>query len=62
VIHQRVLNVIAQPRPFIRTATYFGPDRRRTKPAEYNGPERRSGGSAELIAPRKLAAGLVQEG
>ncbi len=39
VIHQRVLSVIAQPRPFISgRRPIFGPDRRRTKTAEYNGP------------------------
>ena len=28
-LYQRVLNVVANPRPFIKTKTYFGPDRRR---------------------------------
>src|SRR6185295_80816 len=28
-LYQRVLNVVANPRPFIRTKSYFGPDRRR---------------------------------
>ena len=28
-LYQRILNVVANPRPFIRTKTYFGPDRRR---------------------------------
>ncbi len=61
-IHQRILSVVAHPRSFIRTATYFGPDRRRTKATEYYGPERRkANGGGEVIAPRKMAAGLVQE-
>jgi len=58
-LHQRVLNVIAHPRPFIRTQTFFGPDRRRTKAVEYNGPERRKGEGGEVIAPRKLTAGIA---
>jgi len=58
-LHQRVLNVIADPRSFIRTQTFFGPDRRRTKAVEYNGPERRKGEGGEMIAPRKLTAGIV---
>ena len=58
-LHQRVLNVIAHPRSFIRTQTFFGPDRRRTKAVEYNGLERRKGEGGEMIAPRKLTAGIV---
>lgn len=41
-LYQRVLNAVANPRPFVRTATYFGPDRRRGVAVDYNGPERRS--------------------
>jgi hypothetical protein len=40
---------VAHPRPFIRTATYFGPERRRTANANYAGPERRRGGAADTI-------------
>ena len=29
-LYERILNVVANPRPFIKTKTYFGPDRRRT--------------------------------
>jgi len=28
-LYQRILNVVASPRPFIKTKAYFGPDRRR---------------------------------
>jgi two-component system chemotaxis response regulator CheY len=51
---QRVLNVVANPRPFIKTKTYFGPDRRRSVKENYNGPERRRGGKAEVIAQTPL--------
>jgi CheY-like chemotaxis protein len=47
-LYQRVLNVVANPRPFIRTEAYFGPDRRRNTNANYGGPERRHGGKAEV--------------
>jgi two-component system chemotaxis response regulator CheY len=40
-LHQRIVNVIANPRRFIRTKTYFGPDRRRNSAPSYTGPERR---------------------
>lgn len=55
-LYQRILNVIANPRPFIRTATYFGPDRRRTVNPNYAGPERRKGGNADVIEQPPLAA------
>ena len=32
---ERIVNVVANPRPFIKTATYFGPDRRRGVSATY---------------------------
>jgi CheY-like chemotaxis protein len=43
-LYQRILNVVANPRPFIKTETYFGPDRRRNNSSSYVGPERRKGG------------------
>ncbi len=53
-LYQRLLNVIANPRPFIKTKTYFGPDRRRSGNAVYLGPERRNGGQAEVVPQRAL--------
>jgi len=53
-LYQRVFSVVAQPRPFIKTATYFGPDRRRTVNAKYTGPERRKGGEADTIGQTAL--------
>jgi len=38
----RLNAVIYQPRPFVRTPTYFGPDRRRRADPLHNGPWRRS--------------------
>ena len=37
-LYERILNLIANPRPFIRTKTYFGPDRRRNANVNYIGP------------------------
>src|ERR1044072_2792735 len=48
-LYQRILNVVANPRPFIRTKSYFGPDRRRNVNPNYAGPERRKGGKADII-------------
>ena len=39
----RVTAVIQRPRPFVRTASYFGPDRRRRTDPAYEGPFRRQG-------------------
>ncbi|MEO0391780.1 MAG: response regulator [Pseudomonadota bacterium] len=39
-VAKRLLTVIERPRPFIRTADYFGPDRRRQK-LPFNGEDRR---------------------
>ena len=48
-LYQRILNIVVNPRPFIKTKTYFGPDRRRNVSPNYAGPERRKGGKAEVI-------------
>ncbi len=41
VLVSRLETVIENPRPFIRTETYFGPDRRRFQDPKDSGPERR---------------------
>lgn len=40
-IMSRLVAVIENPRPFVRTKAYFGPCRRRRGKDEYRGPERR---------------------
>jgi DNA-binding response OmpR family regulator len=53
-LYQRIVNVVANPRPFIKTKTYFGPDRRRAVSNSYVGPERRKGGKADVIRQQSL--------
>jgi CheY-like chemotaxis protein len=53
-LHQRILSIVANPRPFIRTKTYFGPDRRRNVNSNYTGPERRKGGKADVYRQKSL--------
>lgn len=48
----RIAEVVNAPRPFVRSKTYTGPDRRRHKNAEFDGAERRQA-KAEL--PRSAA-------
>jgi CheY-like chemotaxis protein len=53
-LYQRIVNVVANPRPFIKTKSYFGPDRRRSTSSTYVGPERRKGGKADIIRQQPL--------
>lgn len=46
-IYKKVAAVVNEPRPFVRTRSYFGPDRRRHKGAPFASEERRK--SAESI-------------
>jgi len=39
---RKLVSVIDHPRDFVRTPSYFGPDRRRRSDANYSGPFRRS--------------------
>ncbi|GGZ45917.1 response regulator [Asticcacaulis endophyticus] len=43
-LHRKIAAIVNHPRPFIKTTTYFGPDRRRRKDPQYKGPERRQSG------------------
>ena len=42
-IIDRITRIVEHPRPYIRTETYFGPDRRRRADPGHRGPWRRSG-------------------
>ncbi len=50
-LYERVLSVVLAPRPFIKTATYFGPDRRRNVNPNYSGVERRKGEAKSETIP-----------
>src|SRR5258705_10047662 len=55
-LYQRIMNVVANPRPFIKTKTYFGPARRRNHQHLYRprAPRRRRDGSdAAALAARQ---------
>ena len=53
-LYERILNIVANPRPFIKTKTYFGPDRRRNVNPGYVGTERRKGGKADVMKQTPL--------
>jgi two-component system chemotaxis response regulator CheY len=52
-LYQRVLNIVVNPRPFIKSKSFFGPDRRRNTLMKYSGPERRNN-STEVIDQQAL--------
>ena len=55
-LFDRIQAVIIRPRAFVKTEGYFGPDRRRLKPAKYNGLMRRSSDPQAQDAPASDAA------
>ena len=54
-LYDHIASVIQNARPFVRTKTYFGPDRRRQLDPNYKGPERRGAqqGAAEISSSDK---------
>ncbi len=48
-LFRRIQNVIENPRPFIRTTDFFGPDRRRFVNPNYTGTERRKTSSESYV-------------
>jgi CheY-like chemotaxis protein len=61
-LYERILAVVASPRPFIRTPLYFGPDRRRNVLVPYTGPERRAGSEATVIEQSPLVRKAIPAG
>ena len=53
-LYQRIMTIVLNPRPFIKTRSYFGPDRRRNVNLNYVGLERRKGGKADIIKQQAL--------
>src|SRR2546423_87136 len=48
-LYARIVSIIENPRPFVRTKDYFGPDRRRQM-LPFEGPERRQAGDTAAAA------------
>jgi two-component system, chemotaxis family, chemotaxis protein CheY len=46
----RLVEVVERPRPYVRSPTYFGPDRRRRNDERYFGPRRRRDDMPDSIA------------
>jgi CheY-like chemotaxis protein len=52
-LYQRIVGVVTQPKPFVRTGSYFGPDRRRMSGPDFDGEDRRKS-EGNLIDNRSL--------
>ncbi|MCW2308471.1 CheY-like chemotaxis protein [Rhodobium gokarnense] len=55
-LYLRIANTIVNPRPFIETRTYFGPDRRRAESSNYQGEERRQQEPTDHVVRPSLAS------
>lgn len=51
-LYDRVFAVVANPRNFVKTKTFFGPDRRRNFGTTYTGRERRNTDSTDVLVGR----------
>ena len=58
-LYGRIVNVVVKPRPFVKTKTYFGPDRRRNVNPHYGGLERRKAVKTDLVRQDHLAAKVL---
>lgn len=48
-LYHRIHSIVLRPRPFVRTKTYFGPERRRGVGKTHTGDDRRGTGEAEIL-------------
>lgn len=62
-LYARITSIIERQRNFVKTKTYFGPDRRRQKLASYKGPERRQKQADTIVvAPITNVTRIVKPG
>ena len=55
-VYKRIVHLIERPRPFVKTGTYFGPDRR-TRERPFEGEDRRENAAEQIdVDKRKSAA------
>jgi len=59
-LFRKIVSVVDQPRPFIRSASFFGPDRRRKTDRNYSGEERRK--AAPEATPPTLPSPSATQG
>lgn len=59
-LYSRIRAIIEHSRPFVKTKSYIGPDRRRHNLASYKGGERRKN-QAETIAAHKILTATIVE-
>lgn len=54
-LYDRVFAVVANPRNFVKTKTFFGPDRRRNASVQYSGHERRGSEVTGTLISRSVS-------
>jgi CheY-like chemotaxis protein len=56
-LYGKIRRLILHPRPFVRTASFFGPDRRRRETRDYRGLERRGNDVTEAVSGMRASVG-----
>ena len=59
-LYARIVSIIENPRPFVRTNDYFGPDRRRQM-LPFDGPDRRKAAGAEAASKQSQPLSGAQQ-
>lgn len=60
-LRDKIISTLSRRRRFVRCASFFGPDRRRTLRPAYDGPERREGrGMETLVIPGRRRAAVPE--
>jgi len=59
-LYNRIVSIVVNPRPFIKTKTYFGPDRRRQQ-RPFKGPDRRKNANTADTAMADAASDSVDQ-
>lgn len=60
-LYARLRAVVERPRPFVRTGSYYGPDRRRRVDPSYRGKERRKKSEPEENADNQDEGGATEQ-
>jgi len=59
-LYRRIVSIIQNPRDFIKTRSFFGPDRRR-RAIDFSGNERRQNNEPESVSESELSQAQVEE-
>ena len=60
-LYDRIVYIIQNPRAFVKTDSYIGPDRRRKNDPNYSGSERRGGAAGASILSQDEISALMED-